>query len=361
MRRLRVGHYYPRLNREHSGVTAAIRSWAEALQEDGHSSVLLADGRDEPPAGETLEHRAVRHAGNRRATFVPRDLRGQLAGLDLVYLHEGWTTGNVVAARACRAAGVPYVVMPHGVYESGILETLKVLPLRRAAEQRVLERALAVHVYFESETALVRAMAPSARCLVAPTGAQLPAATWQGSGGYAAWFGRYEPHHKGLDLLLAGLAKVPDDRRPSVRLRGYDYQGGMDRVRELVRELRLEASVTVGGEIRGEEKETFLAQAGAYLHPSRWESHSIALVEVLGRGVPVAVSESIHIAADLAARNAALLAPASAAGWATLLSDERLLGDASRGERGRRFVSEALAWPVVLNRWERELELAGLA
>ena len=359
VRRLRVGHYYPRLLREQSGVTAAVDAWADALEAAGHTSVRLADSRDVTTAHAYATTRGVSHLGNRRATFIPLDLQRHVRDLDLVYLHEGWTTSNVVAAEACRRARVPYVVMPHGVYEPGIVETLKrPAALRRQLEARVLARALAVHVYFDTEGELARAVAPTARVLVAPTGTELPAATWTGEGGYVAWFGRFEPRHKGLDLLVRAVGQLDPPDRPQVRLRGYDYQGGREEVRHLVQQLGLDDWVQVGEEVRGEEKERFLQLAGAYVHPSRWESHSIALVEVLGRGVPTAVSGSIHIAAPLARAGAALATDPTEAAWARTLVAPELLANAALGAAGREFVRTQLAWPVVVA--ALEVALSGL-
>ena len=117
----------------------------------GHEVVILADA-GAVGGGNPGQIRPVRHWGDSRATFVPRGLRAQLHDLDLLYLHEGWTLSNLAAARACRAEGLPYVVMPHGVYEPGITSTLKPpLGPRTRAERWVLERAeevAAVHAAY---------------------------------------------------------------------------------------------------------------------------------------------------------------------------------------------------------------------
>ena len=52
--------------------------------------------------------------------------------------------------------------------------------------------------------------------------------------------------------------------------------------------------VTVGGQIDEDEKTEFFRRAVAYLHPSRWESHSLGLVEALAYGIPSVVSVSLR-------------------------------------------------------------------
>jgi len=72
----------------------------------------------------------------------------------------------------------------------------------------MLKAATAVHVFFPSEAALVRKFAPRAGCFSVPTGASGAAGGGVGGGGYVAWFGRYDPEHKGLTRLLDGWAEI---------------------------------------------------------------------------------------------------------------------------------------------------------
>jgi len=76
---------------------------------------------------------------------------------------------------------------------------------------------------------------------------------------------------------------------------------------EQVDRLGLDDYVSVGGPIHAEAKEAFLRHADAYIHPSNLESHSVALVEVLERGIPAVVSSSTHIAPVLVEADAAVV------------------------------------------------------
>ena len=53
-----------------------------------------------------------------------------------------------------------------------------------------------------------------------------------GSGGYVLWLGRFDPEHKGLDLLLQALALLPSRERPTLRIHGPDWRGRKQKVRE---------------------------------------------------------------------------------------------------------------------------------
>src|SRR5262245_47030490 len=230
---MRFVSYYPRATSDSSGVTEALWAWAAALTDAGHEvRVLHAGGPRRSPdprhvrAGITDE--AIEHRGRGRTSHRPVGFGKYLRPGDVLILHEGWVMSNLVAARAARRAGIPYVVVPHGVYEPGIMAHLKQpRGLRRRVERWILEHAAAVHVFFASEEPIIRAVAPRARSLiVAPLGFDVGAATWTGGGGYLAWIGRYDPDHKGLDVLVDAVTRLAPDERPTVELRGPDFNGG---------------------------------------------------------------------------------------------------------------------------------------
>ena len=166
---MRFVSYYPRAISDASGVTEALWGWAAALVDAGHEvQVLHAGGprRSPDPRHERpgLADEAIPHRGRGRTTHRPIGLERWLRPSDILLLHEGWVMSNVVASRAARRAGCPYVVVPHGVYEPGIRRMLKPpRRLRDAVERRVVERAAAIHVFFESEGPNVRHWRPMPR------------------------------------------------------------------------------------------------------------------------------------------------------------------------------------------------------
>lgn len=366
---MRIVHYYPGALGS-SGVTVALWEWASALADAGlEVCVLHGGGGREPPSaafGEfrdrqsRVELQTVHHAGRQRVLRRPVDLAGHLRVGDVLVMHEGWVTANVVAARAAQRAGVPYLVMPHGVYKPEWRRYLKPPRLlREAFERGVLERARAVHLFFPSEAGDVRALAPGARMLVVPTGFSRQLGEWQGGGGYLAWVGRYDPHHKGLDLLVQAMAMLTPGERPRVILHGYDYRGGQQRLREQVASQRLGDFVEVGGLIQGAAKLDFLRHADGNLHPARWESHSMALVESLAIGVPTLATSSMDIAPSLREASAAVVVdptPDAIAAGLTRLAESG--PEISR--KGRDLVATEFSWSKLVPRYMAELSRLGL-
>jgi glycosyltransferase involved in cell wall biosynthesis len=303
MRTRRIVHYYARYLAHPSGVTDSIDHWAEATATAGTDTVIMAakprGGRGNEFARAALV-RTTAHWGRGRSTWVPIGLVGSLRRGDLLVLHEGWVVGNAVAAAVARLRGIPYVVVPHGVYESGIVDaTRDPGGIRRAIERRVLRSASAVHVFYEGERDVVRAFEPRVRrFLVVPNGAPAATARWDGGGDYFLWIGRFDPHHKGLDNLVRAWSNLASPR-PRLVLAGPDFLGGRERIRALTEECGVSDVVEIRNRVTGEEKVEVMRHARAYIHPSRWESCSIMLLEALAVGMPSLISASIHAAHEL--------------------------------------------------------------
>lgn len=355
---MRIVHYYSRLLRHQSGVTMSLASWARAQQERAHEVTLVSApaGREQKEDLEDLDVRVIQHFGRSRPTCIPRELGRCLRNVDLLVLHEGWVASNAAAALAARRADVPYVVIPHGVYEPGVMRGLKARKfIRQRMERAILEASAGVHVFFPSEAGLIRRIAPRADCFAVPTGSVRAVGGWTGGGGYIAWFGRYAPEHKGLTRLLEAWAAIDVSQRPRLRMHGTDYEGGLAEVRTQIADLGLGDQVSVGGPVYGEEKEELLRRAEAYVHPSQWESHSVALVEALERGVPSIVSDSIHIATSLADASAALVTPITPAGVESAL--RRLRTDQVHlSARALEFVQCNLGWDTSVKAWDEALK-----
>ena len=344
---MRIVHYY-RDCAHPSGVTHAIDVWQEAVMSVGIDAVLL---HNEARVQRDLPHRSIRHVGRGRQGEVPA-LSSHLRPGDVLVLHEGWVTSSHAAAGAARRAGIPYVVVPHGVYQPQILADLKAPRMVRfAREQRYLASAAAIHSFYSPEHTLAECSAgrPLPR-LVAPTGFDLPDEAWTGGGGYLSWHGRYSPHHKGLDRLLRTYALTASADVPPLYLHGNDYQGGLARVTRLVSELQLEHRVRVGGMLRGADKADFLRRCDGYLFPSRWESHSISLLEALSVGAPVLLQDDLHASGWIVGSGSAI--PTDFDDHPRAAHEMvRLLSATDVGARARAFVADELAWSRVLPRY----------
>ena len=250
---------------------------------------------------------------------------------------------------------------PRGAYDPHIVRRKRLL---KAAWWHVWERALvtnaaAIHVFFEPERAHLEALGYHGDVVVAPNGIVPPRdVTWDGgSGGYVLWMGRFDPEHKGLDLLLGALALLPPGERPSLRLHGPDYRlgGGKEAVRRMVEQLALGDAVAIGEPVHGTAKWELLSRATGFVYPSRWEAFGNSVAEAAALGVPT-LTTPYPFGQFLAARGGAFVADANPAALAEGLRALRSPAAPATGGRGAGVVRECMPWDIVTRSWLEQTE-----
>ena len=351
---MRIVHYYPRALIGDGGMTGAVRRLSGALSKGGAEAVIAYDEGPPPPADDGVRWVPVRHVGPSRERLpVPSQLEPALRGADLVVLNSAWAAHNVVAGRVARKLGVSYVVAPRGAYEEQIFNRRR--PVKRVwwatLEGPLVRRARAMHLFFDAERHIPARLGFSGGVIVAPNGVEAPDdIEWDGgSGGYVLWMGRFDPEHKGIDLLVHAVASLPPGDRPQLRLHGPDSRnGGKVEMRELVRELGLEPWVSVRDAVYGREKWETLARSVGFAYPSRWEGFGNSLAEAASIGVPSVVTP-YYLGRFLAERDAAILVDASIAGVAAGL--QAVADSAEIGRNARKVVEEHITWERVGAAW----------
>lgn len=349
---MRITHYHPRAVVGDGGVSNSVRRLSAALAATGTAAAIAYDRRDTPEGvTDGVVWLPVSHRGT-GAVRVPIDLAEQLSADDVLVLNSAWTVHNSRAGAVARARRVPYVLAARGAYDPLILHRRRRLKQLwwRAAERRLVQQAAALHVFFDEQIAHVRSLGYNGEVVVAPNGVTVPDDAWWdgGSGGYVLYLGRFDPEHKGLDVLLAAVKALPAHERPDVRLCGPDWKGGKAVVADMVEALGLARWVTLDPPAYGEAKWALLRRARAFVYPSRWEGFGNSLAEAAALGVPSLATPyplAVHLeragAATVAAHDAASLGE----GLLDLLSQpppDRAVSQQIRGE---------LTWEAVARRW----------
>lgn len=355
---MRIVQYHPRAASGDGGITNSVQRLSEGLSRAGAQPVIVSD--DDAPAHDLpgVEWRQVhhRHVG---PVLIPGRLEPLFDGADVVILNSAWTAHNVLAGRAARRLGIPYVLAPRGAYDPSILRRhgwAKRL-WWRAAEDDLIRGCRAIHVFFDGERAHLATLGFRGDLVVAPNGVDAPDdIRWAPSsdGDYLLYLGRFDPEHKGLDLLVRAMAAAPRGSLPTLRLHGPDWRGGKDRLVRLVRELRVEDRVTIGEAIHGAEKWRTFAGARGFVYPSRWEGFGNSVAEAAAIGVPTLVTP-YPFGTFLAAHDAAILAEPTVPG---LLDGLRRLVTAEAavvGAAGAELVRRDFTWDAVAGSWQRQL------
>lgn len=283
------------------------------------------------------------------APEIPRWLARRGRDYDVVvfvtYLY--WTAW--AGLRAC-AGAVPTVLHPTAHDEP---------PLRLSLFHEVLRLPNALAYLSPEEAELVRTRFPGAPDgAVVGMGVDLPEAPGDGrrfrerfglgDAPYLLYLGRVDPA-KGAaelyDFFVAYKARRPSDLR-------LVYLG------ETLVELPPRDDVLVTGFVDTDVRDAALRGALALVHPSYFESFSMALTEAFAHWRPALVQERCAVTAGHARRSGAALPYSGFAEFEVavdLLLDEPRVADAM-GRAGRAYVEREYSWPTVLDRYEALLE-----
>jgi glycosyltransferase involved in cell wall biosynthesis len=306
-------HYYPRALVGNGGPTAAVWSWVRALKEVGQevevlfdsdlfgSQILTVPGVRLVPVRHRL-HGRWRH---------PIGIADHLSSDTVLIVHSAFLLCNILAACTARGQASKTIFVPHGAYDRNARRRNKLLKrIWLMIERAVVEHSSAVHAFVDSEIPCIREVVPTIPIIVAPTPVAVSCSDqWHGGGGYIGWFGRYDIDHKGLDILLQAYHLVPQHLRIPIRLHGRDSTNSRNELAQLVVDANLQDVISVGGPIEGKDKTRFLSEAEFFVMPSRYESFSIALLEVLAMNVPAIISDKMPIAQQLKSNQACVVTP----------------------------------------------------
>jgi glycosyltransferase involved in cell wall biosynthesis len=354
---MRIVFYYPRAIVGDGGMTGAVRRLAHGLAASGlEVSMVFAegDGRDRDPL---VAWEQVDHVGIWRAR-APVKLRRVFQGHDLAIFHSAWVVHNVIAGAVARRAGVPYILAPRGAYDPHIVHRKRLFKLAwwTAFEKKLVHEARAMHLFFDSERSDMAPLGYTGPWVIAPNGVEPPEGVrWDGgTGGYILWMGRFDPEHKGVDLLVEGMARMDPSSRPRLRLVGPDWRGRKKEVVALIDRLGLGSNVSVEPPVYGRDKWDLLSSAVGFVYPSRWEGFGNSVAEAVSIGVPT-VTTDYPLGRHLAAHGGAFLAPASPEGLASGL--DRLSSPEARevAATGAALVRADMSWDNVTAAWRRQL------
>jgi glycosyltransferase involved in cell wall biosynthesis len=256
-------------------------------------------------------------------------VRDRVARYEIAHITGVWQRTSTSACRAARSAGVPYVISPRGALGpySWRSKTLKKALYYFLREQKNLRDAAGFH-YTSAMEARECARWTKERPSAIISNPVLPPSWTRDTAGAEHWraehgISKHEPlflvvgrlhHKKGLDLLpevfasFAGkpwrLAFVgPDEDGTEARLRaGFERRGILAHVRFVP-------------QVANKDLPAVYSAGTMLLLPSRHENFGNAVVEALGCGCAVAVSDQVGCAEEIVDSGAATVLPRRAEIW----------------------------------------------
>ena len=114
---------------------------------------------------------------------------------------------------------------------------------------------------------------------------------------------------KGLNLLIPAFAKIFSERKDvHLLIAGKDDGDGYEnKVRQWVKEYKVEDAVTFAGFLTGRDKLIALFGSDIFCLPSYSENFGVAVIEAMASGLPVVVSDKVGITRELKLYDAGII------------------------------------------------------
>jgi glycosyltransferase involved in cell wall biosynthesis len=293
-------------------------------------------------------------------------LKREVASFDLVHLHSVFLTPTWAAARAARAAGVPYIVAPRGMLGWQVIRH-KSQWIKRAwiglIESKTLREAAGLHATTELERQDVQELGlrlPKVFCV--PNGVAWPDRHADLSEGpyaniarpYALFLSRIDSK-KGLDRLLAAWKWVPD---LTLIIAGNDETGYRQTLDKIAEENQVAARVHFVGMASDEHKWSLYEQASMFILPSYSENFGNVVAEAMAMGCPVVITPEVGLASLVRESGAGVVVDGSPKTLANAICELFRDPDKRRqmGERGRAAAQQHLSWESVASQMEAVYE-----
>ncbi len=357
---LYLKHFPPQGNRLDEGTTKAVHGLASGLVACGHGVTVLceweASSRWQSPAGYWIQSFATSTPSS-PSFLLSLELKGFAQRSPGLYLLNGiFHPSLFMLGRYLHKLGHPYVVAPHDPYHPQIFRKNAHLkwPYWYLLERPLLRRSAAVQVLAAPHETWLRRLGVKVPVVVTPNGfepedLQNPDQLhWsdQNAPLKLLCLGRMDAHHKGLDLLLRGLA-LRRDLNWQLLIQGRDA-GDRLMLERLATELGLGDRVTFAGPTP-RPAVSVMAEHDVLCLTSRYDGFGLVALEALLMGRLVLVSQEAGIGEIVEASGSGVVVEPSLGAIAQGISQLFTLRSNAKalGLQGRDYAIAKLGWPEI--------------
>ena len=282
---------------------------------------------------------------------------------DLAHIHALFSPVTTFAATIARYHHLPYIIRPCGMLDPADLQKKKRLKQIYATllERPNLAGAAAIHFTSKEEAKISERFGlgstgktPVPRDLVIPlgvTGGLLPKRLRESQVPIILFMSRIEPK-KGLDLLIPALESILGSGiefhfiLAGSNPQDADYE---TQIKLQIQNSSLAKYTTITGFVSGDLKVELLTKADLFVLPSYYENFGIAVAEAMAAGVPVAISDRIHIAEDIQQAEAGWVGPLEVGAIANSIKSALLNPQERqrRGLNGQEYARKHYNWEAI--------------
>ena len=282
---------------------------------------------------------------------------------DLAHIHALFSPVTTLAATIARGHNLPYIIRPCGMLDPADLQKKKLL---KQIYGTVLERpnlagAAAIHFTSKEEAKISERFGLGSTSkmsvpqdLVIPLGVTaglFPQRLRKSQVPIILFMSRIE-RKKGLDLLIPALESVLGSGiefqfiLAGSNPQDADYETG---IKLKIQNSSLAKYTTITGFVGGDFKNELLTNADLFVLPSYYENFGIAVAEAMAAGVPVAISDRIHIWEDIQQAEAGWVGPLEVGAIANLIKSALLNPEERkrRGLNGKEYAKKHYNWEAI--------------
>ena len=282
---------------------------------------------------------------------------------DLAHLHALFSPVTTLAATIARYHHLPYIIRPCGMLDPADLQKKKRLKQIYATllERPNLAGAAAIHFTSKEEAKISErfgldctAKMPVPLDLVIPLGVTaglFPKRLRESQVPIILFMSRIEPK-KGLDLLIPALESILGSGiefhfvLAGSNPQNADYE---TQIKVQIQNSSLAKYTTLTGFVSGDLKVELLTKADLFVLPSYYENFGIAVAEAMAAGVPVVISDRIHIAEDIQQAEAGWVGPLEVGAIANSIKSALLNPQERqrRGLNGKEYAKKHYNWEAI--------------
>ena len=377
---LRVLQIVPSISLVYGGPSQMVRGFSQALAAAGAAvTIATTDSNgdvDEAPLDVPLETPVAednytviyfRCSPFRRYKFsmgLLRWLWHHARDYDIVHIHALFSPVSSFAAAVLRQRGVPYLLRPLGTLDPADLTKKKQIKRLYAAllEGPNLAGAAAIHFTSAQEAKVSERFGTKTPALVLPLGVSpLPSPQTQidvhdrfnipRDRPIILFMSRLDPK-KGIELLLFALETLQQEGLPFHLLmcganpQDREYEQS---IRERFEQSAVRSQTTLTGFVSGDLKASILQTADLFVLPSYYENFGIAVAEAMLVGLPVVISDQVHIWQTIDQSESGWVCTCDATSLAQQLraalkdADERQ----QRGHNAQHCAKEQYSWQAI--------------
>ena len=282
---------------------------------------------------------------------------------DLAHIHALFSPVTTVAATIARYHKLPYIMRPCGMLDPADLQKKKRLKQIYATllERPNLAGAAAIHFTSKEEAKISERFGlgstgkmPVLRDLVIPLGVTaglFPKRLRESQVPIILFMSRIEPK-KGIDLLIPALESLLGSGiefhfvLAGSNPQDADYEA---QIKLQIHNSILAKYTTITGFVSGDFKVELLTKADLFVLPSYYENFGIAVAEAMAVGVPVVISDRIHIAEDIQQAEAGWVGPLEVGAIANSIKSALLNPQERqrRGLNGKEYAKKHYNWEAI--------------